>query len=179
MIDSLPSDRWRLEAIIQHNGQPLHAILPGIEAPDPEAAIALTNEGPGDNTIDNSPAIIDELVAGADEAPDGGKDVRADDHLKKRVASLEHPDPEFTRIGWQILSTLRRLATQAEWESSWATAIEQVFKIGGQICSEHEVVNHEGAAEDEEEATQNLLRRKMTVEAAWRMRVLCDLQFYN
>jgi hypothetical protein len=155
MINSLSPDSWRLEAIIRpHHAQPLHAIIPGIDAPDRDVAIALNNEEPGENAIDDSLPIIDELVAETDAAPDGGKDVREDVDLKKRVLSVEHPDPDFTRIGWQILSTIRGLASQAEWESSWPTAIEQVFKIGGQIWYEHQLVNQDGAVEDGGKAAQ-------------------------
>jgi hypothetical protein len=116
LVSSLPPASWKLDAIEATHGEPLSEILPGIEAPDAVAALAVGRESSGGDLFDDSLPLPDDPFAPVVEAEAGEQDPETEDGVANAMLARRHHDSEFGRIGWQIAFSIRRWASKRQWE---------------------------------------------------------------
>jgi hypothetical protein len=178
IVDWLPPESWKLEAIDAAQGEPLSDILPGIEAPDAEAVLAVNREASGGDLFDDPRPLDDDLIAAVAEAAHGGKDPEVENEVANAMIAEGHHDSEFSRIGWQIAFSIRRWTSKRQWDLSWDYAIAIIFMIGGQAWAEAGLSEPDGTEEGAEPAEPESLEvRRINAEATWRVRVLQAFAF--
>jgi hypothetical protein len=94
-----------------------------------------------------------------------------------RIIEDDHRDLEFARIGWQIIFSIRRLASDEQWQCIWDDVIAHIFFIGSEIWARLGLSNPNEAEGDAEPAeAENFETRIIEAEAEWRVNIMQDLE---
>jgi hypothetical protein len=164
IVPFLPPDSWKMELVAQVAANPIERHLAIMDGIDRDAARMIVQEGIDHGILDaqaeESLESNDTMVEEWDEsiAMSKEEEQQAKSSQTLAVMSQNLPTAEYSRIGWQIVFSIRRLISQEQWQSKWPCVIDVVFTTGGHIRLDR------GAKINAQE------------EAQWRMMVLSEFQ---